>query len=99
MANIESRMSNDERHDPLHMKNATGTPAAPVSFEIHHPSFDIRDCLKIFLFWFPPLPAGGLGAGGRLLANGYGEPNRHPVFRVIRGPDLPAVNLNDGAGN
>jgi len=52
MANIESRMSNDERHDPLHTKNATGTPAASVSFEIHHSSFDIRYCLKIFPVWF-----------------------------------------------
>jgi len=40
--NIESRMSNDER------------PAqpAPLSLEIHHSSFDIRYCLKIFLSWF-----------------------------------------------
>jgi len=52
MANIESRISNDEPHDPLHTKNATGTPAAPVSFEIHHSSFDIRYCLKIFPIWF-----------------------------------------------
>ena len=50
--NIESRMSNDEPHDPLHTKNATGAPAAPVSFDIHHSSVDIRYCLKIFLSWF-----------------------------------------------
>jgi hypothetical protein len=74
MANIESRMSNDERHDPLHTKNATGTPAAPVSFEIHHSSFDIRYCLKIFPVWFRlgrvrvsmTIPAAETGPVGRL---------------------------------
>jgi len=46
MSNIEHGMSNDERRDPLHTKNATGTPAAfgngnPSKFIIQHSTFDI----------------------------------------------------------
>jgi hypothetical protein len=55
MPNIEQGISNDERRDPLHMKDATGTPSSPGTtprskFVIRCSTFDIS--LKPFQFGF-----------------------------------------------
>jgi len=42
MSNIEHRMSNYEGHDPLHTKNATGTPVALQAATVRNSSFRIR---------------------------------------------------------